>query len=56
MHELLEASDIAIARAEHPQPLKYLLKMCRLFLHCAALHEKGNIDFALPIKWAGLQK
>ncbi|MCX7772421.1 MAG: hypothetical protein N2376_04835 [Clostridia bacterium] len=48
MHELLSASDVAIAKAGASTTLEVLVKKVPpIFTHCAALHEKGNIDFCV---------
>lgn len=48
MHELLEASDLAIAKGGASTTLEVLVKRVpTIFTHCAALHEKGNIDFCV---------
>jgi UDP-N-acetylglucosamine:LPS N-acetylglucosamine transferase len=51
MHELLEASDLAIAKGGASTTLEVLVKRVpTIFTHCAALHEKGNIDFCVDNK------
>jgi UDP-N-acetylglucosamine:LPS N-acetylglucosamine transferase len=51
MHELLEASDLAIAKGGASTTLEVLVKnVPTIFTHCAALHEKGNIDFCVNNK------
>lgn len=46
MHELLEVSDLALAKGGASTTLEMLVKRVpTIFTHCAALHEKGNIDF-----------
>ncbi len=46
MQDLLYASDLAIAKAGASTSLEVLVKnVPTIFTHCAALHEKGNIDF-----------
>ncbi|HHU89541.1 MAG TPA: hypothetical protein GXZ22_00615 [Clostridiaceae bacterium] len=51
MHELLEASDIAIAKGGASTTFEVLVKKVpTIFTHCAALHEKGNIDFCVNNK------
>lgn len=51
MHELLEASDLAIAKGGASTTLEVLVKRVpTIFTHCAALHEKGNIDFCVNNK------
>lgn len=48
MQELLEASDLAIAKGGASTTLEVLVKSVpTIFTHCAALHEKGNIDFCV---------
>lgn len=48
MHELLEVSDLAIAKGGASTTLEVLVKQVpTIFTHCAALHEKGNIDFCV---------
>lgn len=48
MHELLEASDLAIAKGGASTTLEVLVKKVpTIFTHSAALHEKGNIDFCV---------
>lgn len=48
MHELLEASDMAIAKGGASTTFEVLVKKVpTIFTHCAALHEKGNIDFCV---------
>ncbi|NLM72942.1 MAG: hypothetical protein GX184_02780 [Clostridiaceae bacterium] len=48
MHELLEVSDLAIAKGGASTTLEVLVKRVpTIFTHCAALHEKGNIDFCV---------
>jgi processive 1,2-diacylglycerol beta-glucosyltransferase len=48
MHELLEISDLAIAKGGASTTLEVLVKKVpTIFTHCAALHEKGNIDFCV---------
>ncbi len=51
MHELLEASDLAIAKGGASTTLEVLVKRVpTIFTHSAALHEKGNIDFCVDNK------
>ncbi len=51
MHELLEASDLAIAKGGASTTLEVLVKRVpTIFTHSAALHEKGNIDFCVNNK------
>jgi len=51
MHELLEASDLAIAKGGASTTLETLVKRVpTIFTHCAALHEKGNIDYCVNNK------
>jgi len=46
MHELLEVTDLALAKGGASTTLELLVKRVpTIFTHCAALHEKGNIDF-----------
>ena len=48
MHELLEASDLAIAKGGASTTFEVLVKRVpTIFTHSAALHEKGNIDFCV---------
>lgn len=48
MHELLEASDLAIAKGGASTTLEVLVKKVpTIFTHSAALHEKGNIDYCV---------
>lgn len=48
MHELLEASDLAIAKGGASTTLEVLVKRVpTIFTHSAALHEQGNIDFCV---------
>ncbi|NMA64929.1 MAG: hypothetical protein GX957_01640 [Clostridiaceae bacterium] len=48
MHELLEASDLALAKGGASTTFEVLVKCVpTIFTHCAALHEKGNIDFCV---------
>lgn len=51
MHELLEVSDIAMAKGGASTTFEVLVKKVpTIFTHCAALHEKGNIDFCVNNK------
>ncbi|NLX64915.1 MAG: hypothetical protein GX022_09125 [Clostridiaceae bacterium] len=51
MHELLEVSDLAIAKGGASTTFEVLVKKVpTIFTHCAALHEKGNIDFCVNNK------
>ncbi|MGI6086147.1 MAG: MGDG synthase family glycosyltransferase [Acetivibrionales bacterium] len=57
MHELLEASDLAIAKGGASTTLEVLVKhVPTIFTHCAALHEKGNIDFCVNNKMGWFAK
>jgi 1,2-diacylglycerol 3-beta-galactosyltransferase len=57
MHELLEASDLAIAKGGASTTLEVLVKRVpTIFTHCAALHEKGNIDFCVDNKMGWYSK
>ncbi len=57
MHELLEASDIAIAKGGASTTFEVLVKKVpTIFTHCAALHEKGNIDFCVTNKMGWFAK
>lgn len=57
MHELLEVSDLALAKGGASTTLEMLVKRVpTIFTHCAALHEKGNIDFLLTMKWDGMSE
>lgn len=57
MHELLEASDIAIAKGGASTTFEVLVKKVpTIFTHCAALHEKGNIDFCVDNKMGWFAK
>lgn len=48
MHELLEVSDLAIAKGGASTTLEVLVKRVpTIFTHSAALHEQGNIDFCV---------
>jgi len=48
MHELLDVSDLAIAKGGASTTLETLVKRVpTIFTHCAALHEKGNIDYCV---------
>ncbi len=48
MHELLEISDLAIAKGGASTTLEVLVKKVpTIFTHSAALHEKGNIDYCV---------
>ncbi len=48
MQQLLEASDLAIAKGGASTTLEVLVKRVpTIFTHSAALHEKGNIDFCV---------
>ena len=42
MHELLEASDLAIAKGGLPLPLRSWLSVPTIFTHCAALQKKAT--------------
>ena len=51
MHELLEVSDLAIAKGGASTTLEVLVKKVpTIFTHSAALHEQGNIDFCVNNK------
>lgn len=51
MEELLEVSDLAIAKGGASTTMEVLVKhVPTIFTHCAALHEKGNIDFCVNNK------
>ncbi len=51
MHELLDVSDLAIAKGGASTTFEVLVKRVpTIFTHCAALHEKGNIDFCVDNK------
>lgn len=51
MHELLEVSDLALAKGGASTTFEVLVKKVpTIFTHCAALHEKGNIDFCVNNK------
>lgn len=57
MHELLEASDLAIAKGGASTTLEVLVKRVpTIFTHSAALHEKGNIDFCVENKMGWFAK
>jgi UDP-N-acetylglucosamine:LPS N-acetylglucosamine transferase len=57
MHELLDVSDLAIAKGGASTTLEVLVKRVpTIFTHCAALHEKGNIDFCVDNKMGWFAK
>jgi len=57
MHELLEVSDLAIAKGGASTTFEVLVKKVpTIFTHCAALHEKGNIDFCVNNKMGWFAK